>query len=119
MGLEGVIGKTRFFSQNVTIIGATLHADLDLFKIKENDIFGGVGIGFSYLNKSIKGRNTMVSHRKLPTIIHGEVGLKYPFRYNNKNLEFLLLARFSHTSALFDKNDKGINVWGINFGVGW
>lgn len=120
LGLEGNVGAIKYDSQLTTIIGGTLNAYMDLFKIKENKIFIGIGEGFSYWNKSIKeGEVTIVNHKKLPTITHGEIGLKHPFKYHNKNLEFLLSARFSHTSAMLDKNDRGINTWGINYGIRW
>ncbi len=174
LGLEGIIGKINYkledvitsntthyisqgikieditisyISQNTIIAGVTLNAYYDLFKIKKNRIFVGVGEGFSYWSRSINQNRTIIEkfrvidengwtrswgeyapikekekiilNKKLPIVTHGEIGLRRPFKYNDKNLEFLLSARFSHTSAMLDESDIGVNTWGINVGVRW
>ena len=68
--------------------------------------------------KVISEPKTMIMNRKIPRITQREIGLRRPFEHNGKNLEFLISARFSHTSCLFLK-DRGVNTWGLNIGVRW
>ncbi|OPL11956.1 MAG: hypothetical protein AVO34_01685 [Firmicutes bacterium ML8_F2] len=118
LGLEGTIGAFRFYkngkSSSVFATGITLIGSYDFLEINErNRLYAGTGWGLSYWNRtpSIK----LMNNKERPIITQLELGWKN--KVVNNHLKYLKVSyRFTHTSALTDRDDRGVNLHGLYLG---